>query len=561
MTTHPNDRRGFGSLAGLMWLTLPFLAFVGVLFSVWFNAPIWDDYDLILNETMMLLDAGSARDWVRMVIELHNEHRTAFARLASWTLVTVRGHIDFRLLVAIGVATLYLMAVLIWLEFRDHVPAPLFAAASLLLFQWSYYEAVVTPSAGVANMTAVTFSFVALFFALKPWRLAPAATIAFGVLAAGSLANGLFALPIAAFGATIARRRRLAALYAAAAIAVWVLYFFVLDYRRPPGHPSPFAVFTHLLPAAQLFLVNLGSIVPGIWRPTIVGASMVVVLAWLARHRIWQAHPTAAMWILFLLASTVVVTVGRIGFGVIYTARYALFSSALVALALLLACSLWQRWTTARTWAIVALCAAVSVGVSLIGWRAVQEYSTNGKRLSKAVAATPEVQVQPYFGMFYPVSPHAEKILVEAEKRGLYVPRRDRVFPTQVRLVDTLPAGARSGGHVDRVTLTGNRVEVGGWTDIPAIVPNRSILVFPSTGTPRAGAVSTDDRADVAMIALHPDLQFGGFRVTLEYPSEELARRAAATICVAFESPASGAAILPRQGVQCNPGQSVLPRP
>lgn len=536
------------SWAGLAWLAVPFIAYVAVLRTLWFNAPIWDDYDCVLIGTMKLFDAPSFVDWIGLVVDLHNEHRIAVVRLGAWTLASVTGHIDFRLMVVFGVATVFGMAALIWAEFRKEVPAPLFAAAGFLLFQWSYFEAALMGSAALANLTVVTFSFAALFFAAREGRAAVAATLFFGMLAAGSMANGLFALPIAAAGAAAMRRRNHALLFGAVAIVLWALY--LSNYARPGGHPTTLAALFAPISAARLYLLVIGSIVPGIWLPTMAGGLALMVLAWMARRRFWVEHPAVAMWVLFVLASAAAITVGRVGFGVVYASRYGLLSSALAAVLLLSICALTQPWMVRRMVTAISGSVLLCVGASVLSWPAVTSYSTNAKRLAKAISAAPEVSVQPYFGIYYPVPSQAQAILVAAERRGLYVPRIERVFPAEVRALAALPV-ARRGGHLDNVVVKGNRVQVGGWTDIPSIVPQRSFGIFPGEGSPRAGAVATHDRADVAMASRHPNLQFGGFYFELEYASEEVARRAAESMCVVVEAPAAGAAILVRPGLAC----------
>lgn len=545
------------SLAGLLWLSIPFAIYVAVLVRLWFNAPIWDDYDAILNETMVLLDA-SPRKWIGMLVALHNEHRIAVARLGAWLLVQLFGHIDFRLMVAFGVTTFFGMLVLIWDEFRKDVAPPLFAAAGFVLFQWSYYEAALMGSAALANLTVVSFSFATLYFAMRDGWLAAAATVVFGILAVGSLASGLFALPIAAAGCMLARQRGRALLFGGVALALWGLYF--MEYHRPAGHPSPFLGLTHPVEAARLFLVILGSMVPGIWLPTFFGLAILAALAWLTWKRAWKAHPTAALWTLFALASVAAATAGRVGFGVQYTSRYGTYSSALAVVILLLASGAVRSWTRARMAALIVAAAVLSLAVSVLIWRAVMEYSVNGHRLAKAVPAESGVRVQPYFGMHYPVTTQSEAILVAAEKRGIYVPRVERVFPTALRVVPSLPAGARMGGHLDNVVVSGNRVGVGGWTDIPAIVPQRTLMVFPADGDPKAGPIATDERIDVAMLSLSANLEFGGFHFELEYPDAESAKRAAAGLCIAVAAPSAATAILVREGVDCKPGQAAPAR-
>lgn len=538
-----------GSPVGLLWLAAPFVAFALVLPRLWFNAPIWDDFDLVLGQTIKLLDAPSLSEWMRLMVKLHNEHRTAVSRLGSFTIASLTGQIDFRVMIALGVATVFGMAALLWLEFRKEVPAPLFAAAGLLVFQWTYYEAALMGSAALANLTVVSFSFAALFFATREGRASVAATIVFGLLAAGSMANGLFAMPIAAAGAVLARQRGRALLYGAIAITLWVLYF--TGYKSPGGHPSPFAALDLPIAAAQLYLLLLGSIRPGIWVPTVLGAVAVLALAWMARKRIWDVHPTVVLWVLFILASTAALTAGRVGFGVVHVSRYALYSSMLAAIVLLSVAALTRPWPMSRVLVVILACAALNAEVTYRSWRGAQAYALDGHRLAKVVPASPEMVVRPYFGIYYPAVPEAEAFLVAAEKRGLYVPRVERVYPATVRMVASVPAGARLGGSVDRVAVEGTRVVVVGWSDIPATVAQRSFLVFPTEGAPSTGTVATLERADVAKHLRQPNLGFSGFRFELEYPSEEMARAAAAVMCVVVEAPGAGPVILQRTAAPC----------
>jgi hypothetical protein len=87
-------------LATLLWTSVPCLLYLLVLRHLWFNAPVWDDYDAVLNSILVLQDAQSPREWFIQFVNQHNEHRIAFARANALAMVAILGKVDFRVLVS-----------------------------------------------------------------------------------------------------------------------------------------------------------------------------------------------------------------------------------------------------------------------------------------------------------------------------------------------------------------------------------------------------------------------------------------------------------------------------
>jgi hypothetical protein len=176
--------------AAALWIGVPFVLYLILLRHFWFDAPVWDDYDAILAGLMAMQDAASPREWLALLVHQHNEHRVALSRLAAWSMAAVAGHLDFRVLVLLGNAAWLGILLLAWAEFRDRLPAPVFAAAALVTLQLSYYEASLISMSAMSNIGVVFLAFACLFCAQRDGALATWATLVLGAFAAASQASG-----------------------------------------------------------------------------------------------------------------------------------------------------------------------------------------------------------------------------------------------------------------------------------------------------------------------------------------------------------------------------------
>jgi hypothetical protein len=531
----------------LAWIAVPLAAYFLILQRLWFNAPIWDDYDALLWWPIKMMDAKSVWDWLTIVVQQHNEHRIAVVRIAAWAMA-MAGHIDFRVLTLLGNLTLVGFFCLAWLEFRHDVAAPVFCAAALLMFQWSYFEASLMASAALPNIGVVMFSLASLFFALRGRAGGAAACIALSILAVGSQASGLLALPVAAAGAFLAGRRSRALAFALAAAALWGAYF--VNYYKPGGHPSMVAAFLHPIDAAHLFLVVVGGM--SSWASAVPGAALLASIAWLARRRLWREHPTAMLWIAYLLLAAAAITVGRAGFGVIYASRYAIYSTSLAVVVLLSICATTRLANRAMIAALIAWCFAASLVASWMAWPAIRGYVGSANTLTRVVTVEGETGWPLFLGVRYPVYAHARHQLMDAENRRIYEPpHKILVHSTSVRVDPSARLAPQLGGNVDEVRAEGTRVLLKGWSDIPPQQEGRVLTVHGSPATAKT-RLSIIQRDDVVAALGAPTLMLSGFELELDYGSPEEARRAAETLCLTAEAPGIPARTLARPG--CTPG-------
>ena len=526
-------RARFG--AEIAWIAVPFLVYLAVLRHLWFNAPVWDDYDTVLGLLLHADAVRSAGEWWAMLWSQHNEHRIAVTRLVVIGLARTVGSIDFRVLMLIGNLAVLGTFLFIWRELRGRVPAWAIGAGAIVMFQWSYFEASLMGSAALPHLGVVFFSFGCLYFAVHGGRTAAVVGVVFGVLAAASQANGLFALPIAVAGCLYQRRWGRAAAFGAFAALAWLLYF--RGYVRPPNHPSPFLAFSSPLTTLQLFLVVVGGAGIVAKAAAVLGAMTLMALAWLARKGFFREHPVAALWVLFLLATAGAAAVGRVGFGIVAASRYAIGSTCLLVIACLAICAV-TRWHD-RKWMMAGLAGAIvfSLLATLASWRQATESSVRGNLLREAVPAEPGLAVQRFAGAFYPDPNRATRVLATSWERGYYFPPKQLVHGARVVGAETADVPNAGLGHLDTVAVNGTRIRVTGWTHLTAVLPQRTFTMVSTPALRSASPMAVVARPDVAFAMRDPELLFSGFSVDLDFEAPQQAQEAAPSLCVVVTAP------------------------
>ena len=530
----------------LAWLALPFLAFLALSSRLWFNAPRQDDYDALIGGTMRLLDAGSFAEWWNALVWPHNEHRIVLTRAAAWIMAKVGGSIDFWWLALLGNLALGAILMLLWAQVRGRVGPPMLAAAAFAVCQLSYFESATLAMGAWSNLGVLAFAFATFHFALRPGRGNATLGLAFGLLAAGSQGNGLLALLLAAIACFVGDLKPRAALYGAAGCIVCLLYS--IGYQTPAQHGSPFDALNQPLVAAQLFVMHVGAIAPGRWPATVFGIALLGLLASLAGRGYLRDRPTLATFVAFILLSAAAAAVARVGLGVHWASRYAINSSCLVAVALLLLAA--QRgWGAGASWRALTACAMGSLIVSWAIWPHASMHAFQGRLLVSPLPDSPAAVVEPYVGVYYPYPEVARRLLAEAEQHGIYHVRDVPVFATQLRTSLEPVQAARTAGMIESVRVNGAEVVVDGWTEVPATVRGRSFTAS-APEVPRSTSLAIVGRTDMAIRTGRSDLLLSGFQWKGSYESEAQARRAAKKLCLVIEAPGYMPAALQR-GQNC----------
>ena len=520
---------------GLPWWTAIAFAIavhLVILQQAWFDAPIWDDYDSILAMLVAAAEPRSWSEWPAFLFAQHNEHRIAVTRVVAIALAGL-GEIDFRVLMLPGLLALLGIFALICSEFRQRVSPAALGASAFLMFQWSYFEGSLMVTSGLPQFGVIFFAFACLYCAMRDGARAAWVSGVAGILAALSLANGLLALPIAAVACAVWGRRRRAVVFALIALLAWGLY--LNGFTRPGNHPSALGALTSPFHAFAMFLLLIGSFVPGTKGAIAAGAVMLGGFAWLARLRFWKTHPVATLWIAFLLASWAVVAAGRFALGIQWQSRYAIGSTCLLVILCLGIFSMRPRiWL--RPMVLVGLAAAVSALVSIGSWPYVRERALTGRLLKETVPKA-GVSVERFGGAYYPNPERASRTLASSVERGIYAPPKIAIHPWNVVLGAPPRANLPAAGFLDEIEVAGPRAVLRGWTGIPATVPQRTLRVTSATAIRNAGPVAVVARPDVAHALRDENALFSGFRMEVEFLSEAEAARGAQALCVVAEAP------------------------
>lgn len=337
------------------------------------DVPFWDMWDgalgFYLNQEGSLLE----RLWA-----LHNEHRIVWSRVLFWMEYRwFGGTQDFLLAVNTALMMLSSMAILYALVFRRSAPARIDAAwilpgwilASLPLwwvqfenltwaFQSQFYLAYLLP----------LLSLLALAAAHDGWRPGWPTAWLLAVCSAGSMANGLVALPmLTVFALWLRASPRYLLLCGISTVLVWTAYFW--GYESPAHHGSLLTTLQTMPGQMLQYLVwywnspwVLGghlSIQPHDMTAIVLAVMLAVFAAGLAIWHAWlrqrgRSEPWSLALLMmagFVLAASIATAGGRAIFGAeqALTSRYTtpvlLGWSCLIGAVLLLASSNTKRRT------------------------------------------------------------------------------------------------------------------------------------------------------------------------------------------------------------------------
>jgi hypothetical protein len=356
------------------------LAIVGIVRG-YSPVPFWDMW----NGYLGFYGRVSAGEW-QAWWEQHNEHRIVLSRILFWIdLACFRG--DGRFLLAINGVLLGLIAavfVRLWRE-QSAAAAP-FVGWFLVAWLWSWM-----------NRDNIAWGFQSQFFLAFLLPLvglcllahgrpgAPGSTARLigacvaGVLAVGSMASGVLALPVMTVYAGLARQGPNRCMALGWLSAICCSYFF-RDYQMVGHHAAGGSLMTKLPQLVGFELVLLGSPAyhlaaglsetAGLSLAGVAGACLVLASAWTA-WRSWSdrdrgALPLALMMFNgYVIAAASATALGRSGFGIAgaVTSRYTL--PALMAWAALLVANAGPltRSGPAVVRGLAAVCALLVVGL------------------------------------------------------------------------------------------------------------------------------------------------------------------------------------------------------
>lgn len=353
-------RQGSSSVKDGFWSSSRFLLLLAGALSIFFVAsaiwggvhsfspvPFWDMWDGYLEFYLRLLRSDWSVWWGQS-----NEHRIFFARILFW--------LDFKLfngglafLIVCNYLLVFLASLVFWLVLNAALSGATFtrahgilmAAIVALLFSWTQAENFTWAYQSQFFMAQLV-PFVAFYFLFRSlerqqenkWLLL---AIGFGIASAGTMANGVLALPCMAAVALILNVRQFRGfILVALSIAVAALYFH--NYQKPPQHSSPWLeISEHGVAVFRFVLAFLGSpfvyVIPkSLVAAQVMGGLFLAVLSLLTLRIFGDKQKNPLLFCLlgyeaYLVLTALITAGGRASFGLEYAVSSRYTTPALMA--------------------------------------------------------------------------------------------------------------------------------------------------------------------------------------------------------------------------------------
>jgi hypothetical protein len=218
----------------LFLLGLPVASYWIHLFLFAANAPVLDDYEVLLGSTNRFLGSAGLLGKLAVLWAQHNEHRLVVPRLVALVQYFLFGHVNFRHLTFLGNLAWTASFVLIVRGHRKKARLPLlfYVPLSFVWFSLVHRENTFWAMGSLQNYGAMFFCIGALWYLQAGKILATCLSCAAGVLTS-MLCWPLFVLCI---GFALARQGWKQAGYLAGT-AVFLTVFYFHGYAPAAGHP------------------------------------------------------------------------------------------------------------------------------------------------------------------------------------------------------------------------------------------------------------------------------------------------------------------------------------
>ena len=322
-------------------ITLPAILFYTILFRNVLDLPILDDYGAVLNFLNQITPLKNTSAMVSYFLaSQHGEYKLFFTHGIAWLLFDLCGHIDFRILSAIGNGFVFLLAILLWKMFlpaHKDLSARLtfFIPVSWLLFQLQYWETLDWAMASLANLPVIVFSLGAIYLLVKGTSWAFCGAMASLSLAVASLGNGMIVIPIGVMILVLTRRYSRVASWlfvSAGCIAAYSYHYSTVVSAHTDAHRSVFLTILRMNPAYVVAFIGSAASVP--FKPCsfVFGILICSFFVYLARRGYIRKNPLVSYCVLFLLLTAIGVAGIRSDFGVeqAVASRYTIYSALLL---------------------------------------------------------------------------------------------------------------------------------------------------------------------------------------------------------------------------------------
>jgi hypothetical protein len=322
----------------------PAVLFYAILFRNALNLPILDDYDALLNflNQISQLNTMSAKA-AYFLASQHGEYKLFLTHAITWSIFALCGHIDFRILFAIGDGFVLLLAILLWKMFlpncRDTATrVAYFIPVTCLLFQLQYWETLNWAMTGIQNIGVLVFSLGTIYLLVRGHRSAFYFALASLILAVSSSGNGLIVIPLGVLILALERRYlRIASwvIVSAGCIGAYAYRYSTVASAHTDAHRSVFLTILRMNPAYAIAFIGSAGSVPFKMGSFVLGVLLCVFCVWMVRRGYLRKNPLVSYCVLFLLLTAIGVAGIRSDFGIeqATTSRYTIYSTLLLVFA------------------------------------------------------------------------------------------------------------------------------------------------------------------------------------------------------------------------------------
>lgn len=319
------------------FIAVPGIVFYAILLTHLLDLPLQDDYVAVLGflVRMRALESGKVSYFF---MAQHNGYKLLFEQSIVWLQYSIWGHVDFRVLCAIGNSFVLLLAVVLWKMFlpgEEDLALRLkrFIPVAWLLFQLQYIETLNWAMASLVNLPVLVFSFSSIFLLTRKTVGALLGSLLFLIGAVASSGNGLLLIPIGALILATARRfRELAGWLAVACgcIAIYAYHYNSISSPGVPHHFNPLFLLGFLGNALEI-PVNNGFLVLGVLVCPLFGLFLCIAFSRVARRQL-KMNEAAFYCVIFIFTTAVAVTGMRseMGFRQSLSSRYGMYSVLLL---------------------------------------------------------------------------------------------------------------------------------------------------------------------------------------------------------------------------------------
>jgi len=308
--------------------------------------PYRDDFDAIFGFLNPLPNLTLPQQFLHLFSQ-NNEHRILLDNLISLSMVTLTGQFNFIWMIWIGNIGWFLIVFLFWKYSRNNqISFVEFSPILIGMMCLSHYELMTMAMAGVQHYFQVFFCILSIFFLCSG-----SATLAlsFFICAIFTSGGGICVVPVIFLYYLSKRDWRNLLISIAVVGLVLLVYFPLLGYVQPAGHPKVLLALKdplYLITYAFGFLGNIGNT-----YKFSTGLGIVFTIYLLTKCKFLYIKHPFLFWLttyLFVTAMTNAITRGGIGIRTGQGSRYTTYSLIFTAI-VYLTCILSASSAKART--------------------------------------------------------------------------------------------------------------------------------------------------------------------------------------------------------------------